>query len=288
MSDSQFGFLVSLPGVLVVLAIVLFPIGYLMYISLWQNIILGVLTFSGLQNYAGAIHDPQFWEYLGHTGIYTGGVVSLTFVIGLIIALSLNNIRRRSGVIRTAIILPWAIPPVVAALNWRILLRTQGVVNGILMSLKLIHVPVQWLSVESLAMFCVIMCDVWVNVPFTIVLLLAGLKVIPTQLYDAASMDGAGRLKAFSYITLPLLRPAISIVLIIRTMFAFRNFAIIWGITEGGPGDSTQVLSIWVYKMSFERFRLGYGAAVSVMMLLITMGFVAVYLKFLRFAPQKM
>ena len=280
-SNPQFGFLLTLPGVLIVFSIIIFPFVYLIYTSLWYNIIMGVKTFAGLGNYSKTLRDENFWNFLGHTLIYTVGTVGLSFLIGLTIALLLNKVKILPALFRPAVILPWAIPPVIAALNWRILLRTEGVVNGLAMGIGMIGSPIKWLSTELLAMISVIICDVWVNTPFVAVLLLAGLQTIPQVMYDAAKVDGASFYQSFLYITLPFLKPTILIVLTIRTMFAFRAFDIIFALTEGGPGDATEVLGTWIYKKAFWEFDLGFASAISVILLIITVGCVAMYFKFL-------
>jgi len=277
-SDSAFGFLMFLPALVLIFLIVIFPIGHVVYLSFFKNIIMGK-TFAGVENYVKIFSNRSFWKYLQHTGIYATTCVSLTFGIGLTAALLLNRMHRGTNIMRALLILPWAIPPIIASFNWRLLLLSAGVVNEILQGLYLTSTPIRWLSRPTTAMISIIICDVWVNTPFVFIILLAALQTIPEQLWDAALIDGANRSQYFWHVALPLLKPAILIVVSLRTVFALRSFDIPFGLTKGGPGDATKLLSQWIYEQSFYNIQLGYASALSVILTFIGVGIVLIYLK---------
>ncbi len=280
-SNSVFGFLMFLPAMVLIFVIVIFPIGHVVYLSFFKNVIMGK-TFAGVENYVKIVSNRSFWRYLLHTGIYTTMCVSLTFGIGLAAALLLNRMYRGIDIIRALLILPWAIPPIIASFNWRLLLLSAGVVNEVLRGLHLTGTSIRWLSDPTIAMISVIICDVWVNTPFVFIILLAALQVIPEELWGAALVDGANRFQYFWHVALPLLKPAILIVLSLRTVFTLRSFDIPFALTKGGPGDATKLLAQWVYEQSFYNIKLGYASALSVILTFISIAIVLIYLKTLR------
>ena len=237
-SESVYGLLVTMPSLLILLIVAVYPILWVIFLSM-MDVNPGVsMTFVGLGNYLSIFSDPKFYLYLQHSLIYTFGAVALSFTIGLVLALSLDKALKYTGFLRTTALWTWAIPPVVASVTWKWIFNDViGVLNDILLRFGLIHTPVPWLSNGTLAMVCLIITHAWTDIPFVMILLMAGLQSISPELYEAAGIDGASGWQQFKRITLPLLKPTIMVVLLISTTFAFRTFDIVFTLTRGGPGD---------------------------------------------------
>jgi multiple sugar transport system permease protein len=217
------------------------------------------------------VRDDRFWNALGNTVYFTGVSVFLELLLGLLIALLLNRAFRFKGLTRAAVLLPWAIPTVVSARMWEWMYNTDfGILN------HLLGTKVNWLGSPVWALNAAVFMDVWKTTPFVIILLMAGLQVIPQELYQAARIDGAGSGARFRRITLPLLKPVILVVLIFRTLDAFRVFDAIYVLTGGGPANASETLSIYAYKILFQTLQFGYGSAVSVVVFLCV-GFISVF-----------
>ncbi len=218
--------------------------------------------FAGLSNFAKLASDAVFWRDLAQTFRFTVVSVGLELVLGLAAALLLNRIVRGRTAMNSAVIMPWALPTVVAATMWSLILNDRiGLVNSVLDRLGLISEPIVWLG-PRLAMGSVIFADVWKTTPFVAIILLAGLKSIPRAYYEAAELDGAGRWQVFRSITLPLLKPFIAVAVLFRAMDAFRIFDLIWVLTGGA--SRTETVSIYIYKTLFRYADLGYGSAMTV------------------------
>jgi multiple sugar transport system permease protein len=221
-------------------------------------------NFTGIGNYQDLLTDPQFIKSLSVTFIYTATTVATELGFGLAIALLLNIDLPGIGLFRTALVVPMMITPIVAALCWKLLLDPDhGVVNYWIGS----HIV--WLGRPDTALISVMVVNLWQNAPYVAVLLLAGLRSLPSEPVEAASIDGASRLQVFRHITLPLLRPYILVALLLRTIFEFRAFDNIYVMTSGGPADATMTLSMYTYLASFVRFDLSLAAAASWLMLLM-------------------
>lgn len=219
-------------------------------------------SFVGLGNFAKLASDAVFWRDLAQTFRFTVVSVGLELVLGLAAALLLNRIVRGRTAMNSAVIMPWALPTVVAATMWSLILNDRiGLVNSVLDRLGLISEPIVWLG-PRLAMGSVIFADVWKTTPFVAIILLAGLKSIPRAYYEAAELDGAGRWQVFRSITLPLLKPFIAVAVLFRAMDAFRIFDLIWVLTGGA--SRTETVSIYIYKTLFRYADLGYGSAMTV------------------------
>ena len=278
LSPGKFALILVLPSTLLLSAIISYPFVDLVYSSLCSYDMRLNTHFVGLKNFFALFSDSLFWNDLSRSLIYTAGSVTLFFIIGFAVALSLNKVERFQTLLRGGSLLPWAIPPVTAAMMWRWALNTQyGVVNDLLTRIGLIADPIKWLSTEKLTMGVMTFVDAWIRIPFVALLLLAGLKAIPGQLYESASIDGAGVMQRFWYITLPSLRYPISIVLSLQTMFAFRTYAIMSVLTGGGPGSSTELLVKYIYDSAFKSYNFGIAAAASLIMFILSFIFVAIY-----------
>lgn len=238
--------------------------------------------FVGFANFTKLVTDSVFWQDLGHTTYFTVVSVGLELVLGLAAALLLNRVIRGRTAMNASMIVPWALPTVVAATMWSLILNDRvGLVNSVLERLGLMSEPVVWLG-PKLAMTSVILADVWKTTPFVAIILLAGLKSIPRQYYEAASLDGAGRWAVFRAITLPLLKPFIAVAVLFRTMDAFRIFDLIWVLTGGA--SRTETLSIYIYKVLFRYADLGYGSTMTVALFLIVFVLSLGLIRFMRMA----
>jgi ABC-type sugar transport system permease subunit len=240
-----------LPAVLTIVLVALFPLAW----TFWESLHLHDLRmpwlgrpFVGVANYLEAVGDPRFRGALGHTLFFAVTSVSLELLIGLWLALALNRTFRGRGLVRAAVLVPWAIPTVVSALLWRFMFEGQtGIVNAALVGLGVMREPVVWLIHPEAAWVPVILADVWKTTPFVALLLLAGLQNIDASLYEAARIDGASAWRQFRYVTFPLLKPALLVALIFRTLDAFRVFDLVYALTGGGPGTSTEPIAFYSY-----------------------------------------
>jgi ABC-type sugar transport system permease subunit len=274
-----------LPALLTILLVALFPLLW----TVWESLHLHDLRmpwlgkpFVGLDNYLEALRDPRFWGALGHTAFFAVASVGLELLIGLWLALALNRAFRGRGLVRAAVLVPWAIPTVVSALLWRFMFEGQhGIVNAALVGAGVLREPVVWFIDPLAAWVPVILADVWKTTPFVALLLLAGLQNIDASLYEAARIDGASAWRQFRYVTLPLLKPAILVALIFRTLDAFRVFDLIYALTGGGPGTSTEPIALYTFNALLQNLQFGYGSALSVIVFLITFGLALLYIKFL-------
>lgn len=273
------------PALLVIFGIALFPVGWTVWESLHRHDLqmpwLGK-PFVGLENYGQLLRDDRFWSALGHTGFFTASTVSLELLFGLVLALAMDRAFRWRGLFRAAILIPWALPTVVAGLLWRFLFEARwGMVNLVLTRAAIIEEPIVWLIGPLTAWIPVILADVWKTTPFVALVLLAGLQIIPRELYEAAAVDGAGPLRRLWRITLPLLRPAILVALIFRTLDAFRVFDLIYVLTGGGPGTATEPLALYAFNSLFQNLRFGFGSALAVVIFAVTFTLALLYVRFL-------
>jgi multiple sugar transport system permease protein len=280
LKDGQFGFLMVFPALVLLALIVVFPAVYVLVLSLFRDS-RGAGIWTGLGNYRTILfNDSKFWPYLLNSMKYVVFGVGSAFVVGLIVALSLNAIRKFKGMARVFALWAWAVPPVIASLMWKWLLNdTNGAINHLLMALRLIKNPVAWLSLPWGTMFILSQVHSWTTVPFIMVILLAGLQTIAPELYEVASIDGAGSFHKFRVITFPLLKTSILTSVMLSSIFAFRTFDIVFTLTGGGPGETTEMLVTYVYNRAFVSMKLGYAAALSVIMVLISMIMVAFFVK---------
>lgn len=282
MSDGQFGFLLVLPSLILLSLIVLFPMLYVVYLALF-TFVRGEAKFTGLMNYINILfHDDKFWMYFYHSIQYIVFGVGSAFVVGLIVAMSLNIITRFKGLSRTIALWAWAVPPVIASLMWKWILNdTNGSLNFILMQVGLIRSPIPWLSLPTGTMLVLSFVHAWTTIPFIMIILLAGLQTIPVELYEVASIDGANAVQKFRTITLPLLRPSILNSTMISAIFALRTFDIVFTLTRGGPGETTDMFVTYIYNTAFVFGRIGYAAALSIIMVFTSMLMVFLFVKLL-------
>jgi multiple sugar transport system permease protein len=227
----------------------------------------GPTRFVGFGNFVRIANDSRFWLALSKSAIYMGSSTLISFTIGLSVALSLNNIKKVAGIFRSITLLPWTIPLIVSAFIWMWLLNDQaGLINDIGLRLGIISNPIPWLGQSNSALISVITADIWIRIPVMMIVLLAALQTVPTDLVEAATVDGAGVVQKFWHVTLPFLKPSMFFVLLINSIFAFRTYAIGATMTEGGPGDATYLLVIYIYQAITRFFKFGYAAALSMAM----------------------
>jgi multiple sugar transport system permease protein len=278
--DRQFTRFAVLPTIALMLLIFGIPLLFSLFLSFegWapeQALFAG--RFAGTANYEDLLTDPQFLKSLSVTLLYTATTVATELACGLGIALLLDIDLPWIGFFRTALVVPMMITPIVAALSWKLLLDPDhGVVNYWIGS----HIV--WLGRPDTALISVMVVNLWQNAPYVAVLLLAGLRSLPSEPVEAASIDGASRLQVFWHITLPLLRPYILVALLLRLIFEFRAFDNIYVMTSGGPANATMTLSMFTYLASFVRFDLSLGAAASWLMLLMCLLLCAFFIVVIR------
>jgi ABC-type sugar transport system permease subunit len=278
------GWLLVAPTALFLIAVFAYPVVSTAITSLQKAKLQkpGEAEFIGLDNYFDFFADPAFWQAVSRTVYFTVVSVGLELAIGIAIAAFLQ--RRYAGwrFLRLAVFVPWAVPTIAAATMFRWIYNADyGALNGLLYQLGLIDKYVPWLADPVSAMNMVIIADVWKSTPFVVLIVLAAMAGIPGDLYEAARIDGASRWQSFWRVTLPLLKGAVLVVLVVRTVEAFRVFDMIYVLTGGGPANGTLVISYVAYQETFRFFSLGRGAAVSFIISMFVLGAALVYLRLL-------
>jgi len=284
-SDRKVAFLLVAPPVLFLLAFTLYPIIRIFWMSMHDISItepwLGQ-PFTGFENYAKAFRDGRFWHSLGFTLSFSTVTVVFELVIGLYLASIANRTFRFRGFVRAAILFPWALPTITNALTWRWMFNQDyGLINGLLLMLGFIKEPLNWLGDSTLAYIAICIVAIWKTSSFMAIILLAGLQSIPGNLYEAARIDGAGRVQMLVRITLPLLRNVILVSLILRTLAAMQAFDLMYGLTQGGPGNDTESLPMYIYATTFVDMQWGYGSALGVLLFIVLLLISMIYIKWL-------
>jgi multiple sugar transport system permease protein len=266
------------PSIVLIALVAAYPIGYAVWLSLHEYSLqqAGLSRWAGsfgLRNYSNILQDSEFWDAVRNTFIFTAGSVTLEVIIGMGMALAMHSAFRGQGLLRTVVLVPWAVLTVVTAMMWRTIFDpTLGIVNAVL------GTDVVWLGESPYAMIVMILADVWKTAPFMALLLLAGLQVIPGEIYEAAKVDGATMWQRFRKITLPLLMPALLVALIFRTLDALRIFDLPFVLTKGTHGTNT--LSLIAYQTFTANNIIGKGAALAVLTFLIVMVVSFLYIRF--------
>lgn len=273
-SEQRLYLLFLLPLIVLLAGLTLYPIGYSIYTS-FTNLHLArpnlSVRFVGFDNYATMLRSELFWQVFRNTLVMVAGAVGAQFVLGFLLALLLDRELPGIGIVRTILLLPLMVTPVVGALVWSLMLNpSTGVINYFLISLGWSQPPV-WLGSGPLAMLSIIVVDAWQWTPFVMLLLLAGLQGIPKEFYEAAELDGASYWQRVWHIMLPVLTPLIGVVLLLRTMDAFKIFDKIYILTAGGPGSATETVAFHAYRQGFGFFRMGYASAISMVLLVVVL-----------------
>jgi len=274
-----------LPALLLIGLFTLYPVITAIQNSFYQYVLTKPRShpFIGLRNFREVIGSYYFLRSLAITGVYTVASVAGVFLFGLAVASLLNTRIRLAAVLKVIILLPWAIPSVVAGLLWKWILNGDfGILNGILFSLKAIQSYIPFLSDPTLARLSLVLAQVWKEGSLAAIFFLAGLQLIPGELYEAARMDGCRTWRLFLSITFPLLRPIALVVLVYETMTSILTFDIIYVLTGGGPADSTSLISWFAYAEIFKSLNLGHGIALSIIIALMTLALIFAYLRVLR------
>jgi ABC-type sugar transport system permease subunit len=285
-AEARLAWLFAAPALGVIASVAAFPVLW----TFWESLHLHDLRmpwlgrpFIGAANYQAVASDSRAWSALAHTIAFTVSTVTLELAIGLALALAINRTRRGIGALRTAALLPWAIPTVVAALVWRFMFEGPGgLVNALLLKSGLTEAAPVWFSDPWLAWVPIVLADVWKTTPFMALLLLAGLQSIDPALYEAAALDGAGPVRQTIHVTLPLLRPAMLAAVVFRSLDAFRVFDVVYVMTGGGPGTATEPLSLYAFRVLFRDLRFGYGAALCVIVFLVSFSLALLWLRLTR------
>jgi multiple sugar transport system permease protein len=266
--DWDLGFV--LPALVVLVVLVIFPTLFAFYTSLnrWNLTESEAQTFVGITNYLHMLQEGRFWEALGRTFAFTIVSTCMTLATGMILALMLNRPLPFKNVLRTLLIIPMIVTPVVVGLTWRFMYNPElGMLNYFLSRFGLEKIAFLGETQTSLA--SVIVTDIWQYTPFALLILLAGLESLPKDPFEAAEMDGASRLQTFWWVTLPMLRGPILVAVLFRVMFSFNTFDTIYVMTGGGPGRASETLTMYAYRLGFEQWHLGESAAVALIMLVL-------------------
>jgi multiple sugar transport system permease protein len=243
----------------------------------------GKAPFNGFQNYRHIFHSGIFGKIALNTALFTIGSMVGQFVIGLGLAVFFSRRFPLNGLIRSVILLPWLLPLVVSSTVWRWMLdQDNGVINNVLVNSGLSTTRVPWLTSTTVALVSVILVNIWIGIPFNMVILYSGLQDIPTDLYEAAKIDGANGVRTFWHITWPLLRPVVGVVVILGFIYTAKVIDIILVVTGGGPVDASETLAVGSYNLSFKTFLFGQGAAMGNVLILISLVFAAIYLRINR------
>ncbi len=268
------GILFVLPAFLYMIIFVGYPIVRNIVLSL-QEVTVRTLTadsrpFVGLKNYIKIFQDPVFTKSMLNTLVFTVCCLAVQFLIGFMLALFFNQHFSVSKPVRGLLLIPWMVPITVTALMFKFIFGADvGILNYILKNIGIISQNIDWLTSPDTALFAIVCANVWIGIPFNMILISTGLTTIPKDLYESASIDGAGKLQMFFKITLPLLRSTIESVLILGFIYTFKVFDLVYVMTKGGPVNSTHMLSTYSYKLSFEMFKYSEGAAVANVLLVI-------------------
>jgi len=278
----RFGIYLVTPALIVLAVVYIYPLIYNVDLSFSRwDLASGIpKQYVAFQNYQNLFSSEIFRKVLYNTLFFTLVSVPLEFVLGLILALMLNQDIKGKNAIITVLSLPMMIAPVVAALTWKwVYAYDYGVLNFLLNRLFGME-PILWMSDKNIAMYSVIIADVWITTPFMMLILYAGLQMIPTELYEAAKVDGASSWQMFRYVTLPSMKNVLLVALMIRTIDAFTKlFDVVYVITGGGPAYATEVLPTYAYKVGLKFFRLGSGAAISMITLLVAAILITIMLR---------
>jgi multiple sugar transport system permease protein len=253
-----------------------------------RSFVSGDAPFIGLDNFREVFADPTFWPAVIHTAIFTFVSIAFQYAIGLALAVFFNNNFKLSATLRALFLVPWLLPMIVSASTWSWMLNSDsGVVNTALEAFGL--QGVNWLTSPTWSLVAVILANIWIGIPFNLVILYSGLQNIPDNLFEAAALDGASSWQTFRHVTLPLLRPVSAITLLLGFVYTLKVFDIIWIMTRGGPGTSSTTLSTWSYQLGFGSLlpHFGPGAAVGNLLIIVALMFGLLYIRFQRVEAER-
>jgi multiple sugar transport system permease protein len=271
------------PGLAALMLVIMFPVFWALFTSVHEYTLLAPSfdTFTGAENYGRAFADKEFRHAMGLTAFFVAAVVLLEFLLGFLVALMLNTVERGKSVYYGILLCPLLMNPVVVGLVWRMFLHPSlGIVNYLLGVIGI--APVNWLGSTSVALWTIVMVDIWHQVSFMIVLLLAGLAALPREPYEAARVDGASAVQSFRHITVPLMMPVIVVTLLIRLIFAVKTYDLIYIMTRGGPGVATDFVSYFIYRTAFVSLDVGQASAMSMILMAVILSLTGYLNRYMR------
>lgn len=283
--DRLMPFLLLAPALALIALLIFYPLGLSLYTSFQHKVLIDPMgdRFVGVDNYAAVLADPTFWTVMRQTLFWVSGSLVLQFVLGMALALLLNEQFAGRGIYRSLILAPWAISGVIIAIMWKWMYNPQvGVFNEILVSLGIVSEHVAFLANPDTALASVIFTNVWRGTPFFAVMLLAALQAVPASLYEAAAIDGANAWNRFLHVTLPSILPMVFAALVLRTIWIFNEVDLILVMTDGGPVQVTETLATFIYKKASRDLDFGMGSALAMVMFLILMVTTIIYYRSFR------
>jgi multiple sugar transport system permease protein len=282
--DSLEGFVWVAPAFLYLGIFIAYPFVMSLYLSLSSaRVGSPEWHFVGLTNYQRIFEDPTFWQTVRNSFIFTFGSEAIRLIIGLPLAFAMNRTFKGKRIVQGVILIPFVIPIALSSLAWKWMFDSlYSVINWMLMTLHIIDYPWQWLGEPGLAMWSVIILNVWRGFPFSAVILLAGLTAVPVEIIEAAKIDGAGPLRRFVYVVAPIVRPILFVGLLYSVVFSFTDFSAVWLLTQGGPYNTTHVFGTYAYNIGINAGDIGQGAAITLFMFPLLAIFVVVMLRVLR------
>lgn len=282
--QARTAYMMIAPAVLIIFGMGIFPVCYSIWISFNKVHPMTFETdFIGLQNYSEIFANSEFWQSIGITLYFCIVSIAVQMVLGVLVAMLLNQRFVGRGIVRALILLPWAVPTIVNANLWNWILNANyGILNRVLMKLGIISDSIAWLSDGSTALHMIILADTWRMLPLVVVMLLAGLQTVSKNVLEAAVIDGAGAWKRFWAVYMPALKPMIFVILVLRTIQAIRVFDIVYVLTKGGPANKTMVISFYSYFETFNYLNYGKGAAIAMVIAVLVLVLSLLYFKVLR------
>lgn len=288
--EAYLGWILLAPAVSAIGALVIWPALHAVWLSLhaiWRQFPYSA-PFVGLDNYISALSAWEFWSAARNTCIFVVSSVTLELVIGIGIAMAMHHAGNARWAVRSAALVPWALPTAVAALMWAWIVHDRyGILNRLLLGAGLVDRSVVWLGGVETARAAIVLADVWKTAPFVAVIILGGLQAIDPAIYEAAAIDGASAWRCFVAITLPSVRPAILVAVLFRTLDAFRIFDLVYILTGGGPGGGTETLSVLTYQTLFRDLDFGMGSALAVIVFVSSLVISAIYLRLFEGAQRE-
>jgi len=288
--EAFFAAVLLLPAVAILALVIFYPLVQALLLSLKEATLLSatVAPYTGLDNFKQLLGDEVFWTALKNTFVLTTTSIAGSLVLGMSLALVLNEKVPFRNFFRGIALIPWVVPGVVVALLTLYMFNSQvGVVDYVLVQLGVTERFVDWFGSTKNALWAIILANIWNQSPFYMLMILAGLQTVPEDEYDAAKVDGANVLQRFRYVTVPNIRGVLAIVLALQVIWNFNNFDLIWATTEGGPVNATTTLTVHVYRMAFKSLDLGYAAAIGVVMLVALLLFSVFYIRAMEGSEER-
>lgn len=282
--EARVGKAMAAPSLILIFALAIYPLLYTIFISFTElNMMTGETQYKGLTNYIQAFTSGEFWNSVWVTLLFTILSLVIQLPLGVLVALLLNQEFKGRWLLRSIVLVPWAVPTLVNSTLWNWIFNTQyGAANRLLIQFNLISEPIIWFDTPMKAMGVIVFADTWRMLPLYVLMMLASLQTIPQSQIEAAILDGAGAFSRFRNVILPLIKPMLLVVLVIRTMQALKVFDIIYMLTHGGPANGTMVISYYIYNQSFGFMHFSYGAALAIIVAVISTIITVLYVKILK------